>query len=394
MIRVIPRLLAPQSDPWLWLAAAAIVVLGVFMVNSATLAAAQPSRLSEEAFWHIAYAVSGIVAMLIVLRLDYRLLYQYAAYAYAAVLIPLGAVLAIGVAEHGAQRWLGIGSITVQPGEFAKLALAVALAAYGSTRVPSGRTLLMSGLLAGLPAGLVLLQPDLGTVVVLAGIWLVFAVGWGVPWRVLAALAVMVAAAGPLAFAVAVPAYQRERLAVFLDPGRDPLGSGFNLRQVEVALGTGGLTGHGLHSGAESHLDSVAARSSDFMFGFLGAELGLIGGLLLLALFAVVITRGLDAAQHAPDAFGRLLALTLTSIILVQVLVNVAVNLRLFPATGIPLPLASQGGSSLVALLIAIGIIQAVSARRPAAPAEQWQNIRERGSSAINETHEGLRVTR
>jgi rod shape determining protein RodA len=218
----------------------------------------------------------------------------------------------------------------------------------------------------------VALQPDLGTVIVLAGVWLVTMVAWGVSWRGLAALLGVGLALVPLLF-IAVPAYQRERLAVFLDPNRDPLGSGFNLRQVEVAIGTGGVTGHGLFSGAESHLDSVAARSSDFMFGFLGAELGLLGGLFLIALFALVVTRAFAAAARAPDPFGRLLAVALAAMVLTQAVVNIGVNLRLFPTTGIPLPFISQGGSALVAMLIAAGLLQSVAARRPATSEEQWK---------------------
>ena len=174
----------------------------------------------------------------------------------------------------------------------------------------------------------------------------------------------MLLAAGPLAFALAVPDYQRERLAVFLDPGRDPFGSGFSLRQVEAALGSGGLTGEGLFGGAESQLYGVSARSSDFVFALVGEELGLLGGLAVIALFAVVAWRGLEASRRAPDAFGRLLAAGLTALILTQAVVNVAVNLRLLPATGLPLPFVSGGGSALLVMFVAAGLLQSVHGQR------------------------------
>jgi rod shape determining protein RodA len=367
------------TDGWLWLAVVLLVPVGVVMVHSAALAAqvSAPSRVTAEALRQGMYAAAGIVAMFALARLDYRWLQRGAVAVYVVSALALAAVLVIGIAEHGARRWLGAGGVTVQPSEFAKIGLAIALAAYGAARQPRVPTALAALGLACVPASLVVLQPDLGTVIVLCGVALVVLVVWGLSWRILLALGAVVAALVPLAF-TAVPAYQRERLAVFLDPNRDPLGSGFNLRQVELALGTGGLTGHGLFSGAQSHLDAVAARSSDFMFGFVGAELGALGALGVLALLALVVTRGLQAASRAPDAFGRLLAVGLTAIVLIQGTVNVAVNLRLAPVTGIPLPFISQGGSSLFVMLIAAGLLQSIAARRPTTTAERWQSDRAR----------------
>lgn len=368
--------LVARTDLWLWGAAMLLSALGVLMVASATRLEPQPPGLTPDAARQGAYALTGVVLMVAASRLDYRVLERRALLLYALTLIALVATIAVGVETHGARRWLGAGSITVQPSEFAKVALAAALAAYGAARQPRLSTVLTSLAIAGVPALLVAAQPDLGTAIVCAGTWLIFAVAWGVPWRVLGGLLAGAVAFGPLAFALAVPDYQRERLAVFLDPGRDPLGSGFNLRQVEVAMGTAGLGGHGLFSGAESHLDAVSARSSDFMYGFVGAELGLVGSLAVIALLATVVMRGVSASAHAPDVGGRLLAVSLTGVVLTQGIVNIAVNLRLFPATGIPLPFVSQGGSALVAMLLAVGLLQSVAARRPTSSAERQDERR------------------
>jgi rod shape determining protein RodA len=332
----------PRTDGWLWLAVALLVPLGVLMVHSASLGGSDPRVVTSALVRQGAYALAGGIAMLVAARLDYRVLAPLAAAIYATAVLLLVGVLLVGVSGHGSQRWLGIGGLTVQPSEFAKLALAIVLAAYASTRQPRLTTMGVSLTLTALPISLVGLQPDLGTVIVLGGVWLVTMIAWGVPWRALAGLAGVGVALVPLLF-IAVPAYQRERLAVFLDPNRDPLGSGFNLRQVDVAIGTGGVTGHGLFSGAGSHFDSVAARSSDFMFGFVGAELGMLGGLLLVALLALVVTRGFTVAARAPDPFGRELAVALSATVLTQAVVNIGVNLRLFPTTGIPLPFNSPG---------------------------------------------------
>jgi cell division protein FtsW (lipid II flippase) len=232
------------------------------------------------------------------------------------------------------------------------------------------RAMLTSLGLALLPMALVLVEPDLGTTLVLAAAWGVLVAVWGVSGRTLAGMFALGLSALPIAFAVAVPDYQRERLAVFLDPTRDPLGSGFTMRQVEVALG--GLTGRGI-DGAASALDGVATRASDFAFAQLGEQMGLIGAALVLLLYAVIAWRGLEAALHAPDRFGRLLAAGLTATIVLQALMHVAVNTRLFPATGIPLPFISTGGSALVGMCLSAGLIQAVAAYRLARPRELWR---------------------
>ena len=173
---------------------------------------------------------------------------------------------------------------------------------------------------------------------------------------------------------MAVPAYQRERLAVFLDPERDPLGSGFTLRQVEVAYATGGTTGRGF-GGAPSALDGVATRASDFAFAQLGEFAGVAGTLAVIALFGLIAWRGYSIAANAPDRFGRLLAAGLTTSIVLQAAMHMAVNLRLFPATGIPLPFVSTGGSALLATFAAIGMLQAVASQRRTGMHDRWRTL-------------------
>jgi cell division protein FtsW len=190
-------------------------------------------------------------------------------------------------------------------------------------------------------------------------------------WAIVATVLAFV----PLAFALAVPGYQRERLAVFLDPDRDPLGSGFTLRQVEIALGGGGVTGRGFEL-AGSALDGLSTRNSDFALAQIGEQLGLLGTLTVLIAFAVVAWRGLAIAESAPDRFGQLLGVGLTSLIVVQALLHVAVNVRLFPATGIPLPLISLGGSSMIAACAMIGLLLSIASRRQAGPLERWSGAR------------------
>ena len=356
--------LLTRTDPVLWLAVVALGALGLLMAHSAALDTPPHPPVSPEAVRHAALGGLGIAAMLVAARIDYRLLPRFGALAYLGSAALLIAVAAVGQSEYGAQRWLSVGGSTVQPAEAAKLALVLALAVYTAARLPSAAAVGVAGVLLALLATPVLAQPDTGTTVVLMGTWAGILVAWGVPWRTLGALFVVVGAAVPLVFALLVPDYQRERLAVFLDPTRDPLGSGFSLRQVEAALGAGGITGEGLFRGAESHLHSISGRSSDFVFALVGEELGLVGGLAVIALFGVIAWRGFEASRHAPDAFGRMLAAGLTTLIVVQAIVNVAVNVRLFPATGLPLPFVSTGGSALLVMFVAVGLLQSVHSQR------------------------------
>ena len=365
-----------RRDPWLLLAVLALAALGVLMVYSASFDGGEQLWLAGPGLRQLVVACVGVVAMFALATLDYRTLRHLGPPAYAGAVALLLVVLVVGSSEFGAQRWIALGAATFQPAEAAKLALALALAAYMSSRPPRALAVLASLGMLGVPLLLVLREPDAGTAFVLMGIWLSVAVAWGIGWRLLGGMLATALAFGPLMFALLVPGYQRERIAVFFDPGRDPLGSGFNLRQAELALGSGGLTGRGLFTDAGSALDGVAARSSDFAFAHVGEALGMLGGLLLLGLLALVIWRGLQAARLAPDAFGRLLAVGLTMTIFVQAFVHFAVNLRLLPATGIPLPFISQGGSSLLAMLIAAGVLQSIAAQRPASPREQWRGER------------------
>ena len=353
-----------RSDVTLWAVVVLLAAFGLVSVHSATLGDPPHPLLTAAALRHALIAVAGTAMMLFAARFDYRLLRQGsgALYLLAAALLLFAAVA--GETEYGARRWLTVAGATFQPSELAKLALVLALASYASVRTPRLPALLLTfGLLAGLLLP-VLTQPDTGTALIFTSAWLVVVVVWGASLRMLGGLFAGLAGLMPLTYALAVPDYQRERIAVFLNPERDPLGTGYTLRQAETALAEGGITGSGLFGGSESHLYGILARSSDFVFAMIGEELGLIGTLSLVVLFALVGWRGLEAARHAPDSFGRLLASGLTALLLTQAMLNMAVNVRLFPATGLPLPFISQGGTALLGTFVAVGLLQSIYAHR------------------------------
>lgn len=357
-----------RIDRWLLAGVTGLLALGVLAVASTGASRAVPFTLDGgPGLRQAAIGALGLATLLVAASVDYRLLRHLAPPAYLGVTSLLVTVLVAGIATHGSRRWLELGALSFQPSELAKVALVLSLAALFANREPRGLTLTFSMGLTGLMALLVLVEPDTGSTLVVAMAWLAMAVAAGTRWRTLGGLIATGLGVVPLAFALAVPAYQRERLAVFLDPARDPLGSGFNVRQAEIAIGSGGLSGNGVFDawgGTESALTHVAARSSDFVFAQVGEDLGLAGTIAVLALFGLLAWRGYHVAGRAPDEFGRLLATGLTSIIVGQGLLHIAVNVRLFPATGITLPFVSAGGTSLLVTCAAIGLIESVAAHR------------------------------
>lgn len=364
------RAVAP--DPLLIGAGLALVACGLLMIQGATTDT-NSSGLSGATLRQAIYFGVGLLASLGLRQMDYRLLQRGALWAYLASACALVLVLVLGADAHGARRWIDIGAVTVQPSEFAKLATVAAIAVFAARRDPSRRAIAVTVALAAPPAALVLAEPDLGSTLALGAIWVVLVAVWGISWRILGGMALLVLAVLPVLF-TAVPDYQRERIAVFVDPARDPLGSGFTSRQVEVALGGGGLTGRGF--GGPSALDGLAPRTADFAFAQFAEQAGLAGSLAVLGLFAVVTWRGISVASAAQDPFGRLLAAGLTATIAGQAALHVAVNLRLFPATGIPLPFISQGGSALVTVFAALGIIESIAAHRPTLNRTLWRGDR------------------
>jgi rod shape determining protein RodA len=244
-----------------------------------------------------------------------------------------------------------------------KLVLIVVLAKYFSDRqesMASLKTFVASLLIALVPTALVLAEPDLGSAVILLAIWLTMVIMAGARFTHVLGLIASCAIAMPFLLIGVINDYQRERIATFLDPESDPLGSGFNTLQSEIGIGSGGLFGKGLTEGTQTQLDYLRTQTTDYIFSVLGEELGFLGAMVLFALFVILLLRGLQSASLCPDPFGRLIATGVVTFILFQVFINVGVNIRLLPVTGIPLPFISQGGSSLVTLFIALGILQSI----------------------------------
>lgn len=323
--------------------------------------------------WHpwaerqvVRYLVAALI-MLAVAMVDIRVWLRAAYGFYAVTMILLIAVEVRGAIGMGAQRWIDLGVIQIQPSEFMKIALVMVLARYfngmPAEEVRNPAKLIVPALLILVPAAMVLKQPDLGTAImlVLGGAAMFFLAGVRL-WK----FAVMLAVAGAI-----VPfawhhlrEYQKNRILTFLNPENDPLGAGYHSLQAKIAVGSGGVFGKGYLSGTQAHLSFLPERQTDFIFTILGEEFGLVGGLVLLALYAVVFVYGYAIAFRSRSHFGRLLAFGITTNLFLYVFINVAMVIGLLPVVGVPLPLVSYGGTSMLTVMFGFGLLMSVYVHR------------------------------
>ena len=294
---------------------------------------------------------------------------RWSPWLYGAGVILLLAVLVAGVVGKGAQRWLDLGFMRFQPSELVKLAAPMMLAWYLSSKPlpPNWRHLIVSLLLLMLPVLMIAKQPDLGTAILVAssGLFVLFLAG--ISWRLIFFLGVVAGAAAPVVWYL-MHDYQRARVLTFLNPERDPLGAGYHIIQSKIAIGSGGLYGKGWLNGTQSQLEFLPERHTDFIFAVLGEEFGLIGVLLLLSIFLFIILRGLYIASRAQDSFSRLLAGSLILVFFVYLFVNAGMVSGMLPVVGVPLPLVSYGGTSLVTLMAGFGMLMSIHTHRKLLP--------------------------
>jgi rod shape determining protein RodA len=313
----------------------------------------------------IALGVASLV-FLAVVSIDYRTLARWAYPGYVAGLTVLAAVLVLGRAAQGARRWISLGPLSIQPSELFKLALLLVVAHYLASReaVRPGWDRVLVPLALTAPAlVLIVKQPDLGTALVLLPVVATLIVAGGARWRDLGLLAGAGLAVAPALWFL-LHDYQRQRLLVYVDPSRDPLGSAWNVIQAKITIGSGQLLGKGLFGGTQSRLAFLPERHTDFIFAAFAESWGFVGAIVLLAAYGGLVLRGFDVAATARDALGSLIATGATALIATQALVNLGMVTGLLPVVGIPLPLVSYGGSALLTALAAVGLIANVRMRR------------------------------
>ncbi|MBI4789908.1 MAG: rod shape-determining protein RodA [Chloroflexi bacterium] len=353
-------------DVWLLSATLLLAVIGVLMIYSATACITnEPLDWQSTTIRQILWLAGGLGAMFVLTLIDYRVFAALRWPIWVVTIAILLAVQVIGIITHGAQRWIPIAGFQFQPSEFSKLFLVLVVAKYMADheeQMSNWRYLALSFVFVAVPIFLVYLQPDLGTTIVLALAWGVMALAAGMKLRDVLIIVTLLVVAAPLLWNSLRP-YQQERLLTFVDPGRDPLGAGYNVDQARTAIGSGGLWGSGFCSGTQTQLRFLRIRQSDFIFSVIGEELGFVGALFVLGLFVFILLRLVRAAMLARTTYGKLVAVGVAAVIFVQSYVNLGMNLGLMPVTGIPLPFVSAGGSSLISLLAAEGVVQSILTR-------------------------------
>ena len=350
-----------RFDFWLLGATLLLVVFGIAMVYSATLGV--PTYESYP-LRQVIYAGIGLLILLAAATFDYRLLTSLQWPIYGIILAVLLAVAVLGQVRGGTSGWFNAGVIFIQPAEISKVLFAIVFAQFLTRHHDDLRKpqwVLAAFAILALPIALIYMQPDLGTAIVLLVIGGIMLFVADLPWLYIVSAVVAGALAIPLAWAN-LQGYMRERILIFLDPASDPDAS-FNIAQALISIGNGGLLGKGFTHGSQSQLHFLRVRYADFIFSVIAEELGFVGALILIFLLVVVLWRLISIADQARDTFGRLLVVGVLAMILFQGIVAIGMNLGLLPVTGITLPFISYGGSSLLTVMLGIGLAESVAMR-------------------------------
>ena len=361
MLRIDRRLL--QNVDWLLL----VTAFGLVVISTVTLASLHVGRAGGSVVVRqLVWFAIGLVVMVFLASLDTRRLVRAAPAIYLLGLAGLASVFLLGRTVSGARRWVVLGPLSVQPSELFKVCFLLMMVWALTSRwaQPVGKlTLAMMLPIVAVPVVLIIKQPDLGTALLLVPVLVILLIGAGVRLKLLGGMALGAVLSMPLAW-FALKEYQRERILVFLDPFRDPLGSAYNVIQAKIAIGSGQLLGKGVAGATQSRLAFLPERHTDFIFAVFAEMWGFVGCLVLLLCYVLLLLRGFDIAATAREPVGRLMALGATSLLAAQVLINVGMVTGLLPVVGIPLPLMSYGGSSMVVSFMTLGLLLSVRMRQ------------------------------
>ena len=356
--RLVDRFTAKIDGP-LFAMVCGLLILGMFTLYSAAFQA--PGRLATQA----ANIALALAVMWVAAQIPPQAFMRYALPAFLLVLSLLVCVALFGEVRNGARRWLPLGLTSIQPSELMKIAMPLMLARYfhGHEQTLRFREYLVAMALLAVPTLMIVRQPDLGTalLVAAAGFYVIFLAG--LSWRIILGGAAAVLASLPILWGM-LHDYQRKRFLTLLDPSSDPLGAGYHIIQSTIAVGSGGITGKGWLKGTQNYLDFIPDRATDFIFAVYAEEFGLIGNCVLLVLYLAIVMRGLMITANAPTFFARLLAGSITLTFFTYAFVNMGMVSGLLPVVGVPLPLISYGGTSLVTLFLGIGILMSIQHHR------------------------------
>ena len=338
--------------------------IGCLLVYSATYYGDPGLGTFKKQILWVAIGVSLMAAFMVV---DYHVLFDIAPILYGIGNVLLVYLLVWGKVTANVKSWIHIGGFQFQPSEFMKIFTALMLARYFDSNDRAYldfRSFMIAMAIIGLPVGLIIIQPDFGTAASFFPLIAVAMFFGGIRPRIWVAMFLLVAIAVPAGYKFFLKPYQRERVMIFLNPERDPLGSGYQVTQAKIAIGSGGIHGKGFKHGTQAKLEFLPARHTDFIFAVLGEEWGFIGVVIVLGLYLFLVIQAMTFAKHARDRGGTFLVIGLISFIIFHVLINVSMQIGVLPTTGIPLPLISYGGSSTMMFFIAIGLMLNVDMRR------------------------------
>jgi rod shape determining protein RodA len=357
----------------IWIFTACIVLMGLVVLYSA---AYQNARVSIKVFYDQLYCAGfGFTLMYLISRVNYRRFYDIAYIVYAIMVILLFLVLIKGRYALGAQRWFSFAGITFQPSEIAKLGMILALGRYFSQRRPTFKFgtksnskalwnhLLVPLFITAAPMLFIFKQPDLGTAILIFGIFFIMTYVSGIEMKFLGGFSALCVAVAPFMWHILKP-YQRDRLLVFLNPNIDPLGAGYTIIQSKIALGSGQLFGKGWLAGTQNQLNFLPEQHTDFIFSVVGEEWGFLGSIFLLLAYGGLIYTGLKIAEQVNDKFGTQVAVGIVGILALQVIINMGMVMGLFPVVGITLPMISYGRTSFMIFMIMMGFLLSLSKRR------------------------------
>ncbi len=303
----------------------------------------------------------------VILMIDYNRFISSAYLIYGLIILSLFIVLGFGIEKLGAQRWLRIGDMSIQPSEFAKIAIVLALArylGYNTGRMEKWTSLIIPIIITIVPMVLILAQPDLGTALIFLPILFSMLYISGAKIKHLATLILIGLAASPFMWHYLLKPYQKKRLLVFIDPNSDPVGAGYTIMQSKIAIGSGRLFGKGWLSGTQNQLNFLPERHTDFIFSVVGEEWGYLGCMVIVLLYLFLIIRGMNIAYSTADRTARLLVVGLVTLLSLQTFINIGMTMGIMPVVGLPLPLISYGGSSLVSTMVIIALLLNVRMRR------------------------------
>src|SRR3989344_2780437 len=346
------------------MSAAALILIGLLSLASLSSSSEFPF-FSRQLIW----AFAGVAAFIGVALFDYRILKNYGGLillAFAVLTLILGGLFIAGTKVRGVVSWFHFGSFAIEPGEFMKIMLIVLLAKFFSRRhveIYRLRHLVISGIYTAIPGLLILIQPDLGTAIILAGIWTGIVLFSGISWKHLLAFFVLGAALSVFAWFFVLAPYQQDRITSFVNPWKDPRRSGYNAIQSMIAVGSGGLLGKGVGYGSQSHLNFLPEPSTDFIFAAYAEEWGFVGVIFLLGIYGVIFWRLFRIGVRAGDNFARLVIWGIATTIFLHLIIHIGMNTGVLPITGITLPFVSYGGSSLVSMMILLGLAERISIR-------------------------------